>query len=476
MRFCSPTAIALACTSLAPLAGAFTQEAAAGTVAALTTQRVAFGLNRPIFATHAPGDTERLFIVEQRGVIKILDLTTETVLGTSFLDINSLVAGPSNSFDERGLLGLAFHPDYQINGYFYVYYTNNSSNTFVARYSVSLGDPNVADSSSAQGILFINQPQTNHNGGWMGFSPVDGYLYIATGDGGNFCDTGPGHTSGTGNAQDITANLLGKMLRIIPSTAPGVGGYTVPPSNPFVGVNGDDEIWSYGLRNPWRSSFDRDSGDLYIADVGQDAREEVNYAKGSSTGRENYGWRCMEGNSCSSISGCSTTGCTCGAGALIDPVHVYAHNLGFSITGGYVYRGCDIPSLRGTYFFADFGTSRIWSFLMNDGAVTEFTERTSELDPPADAINSISSFGEDALGEMYIVQRGSTSSGEIWKIIRETGLGDFNCDRDVGVVDLLQMLGAWGPCIPACPEDLDRNGEIGVTDLLLLLGQWGPTN
>lgn len=472
MSRCSIPVAALAGASLMTFSGALSELATAGTVAPLTTEHVVGGLNRPVFLTHAPGDESRLFIVEQRGVIKIFDIATETVLATPFLDIDSIVGGPSNSFDERGLLGLAFHPDYDTNGMFYVNFITNGSNTRVWRYTVS-ADPNVADDTSNVVILSLSQPQANHNGGWIAFSPNDGYLYVGTGDGGNFCDTGTGHTSGTGNAQDLTSNLLGKMLRIIPSTTPAVGGYTVPGDNPYVGVTGDDEIWANGLRNPWRPSFDRDNGDLYIADVGQDAREEINYQKGSSSGRENYGWRCFEGNSCSSISGCSTSPCSCAAGGLVFPIHEYNHPTGFSITGGYVYRGCDIPSLVGTYFFADYGTNRIWSFLVDDSAVTEFTDRTVELAPAAGSISSIASFGEDARGEIYIVERGSTTSGEIWKIIPEHGNSDFNCDGLVNVIDLLQLLGKWGPCpVGPCPEDTDHDGEVDVDDLLRLLGLW----
>ncbi len=462
----------LACFLLLPLA-AIATPADGGAVAPLSTVRVAGGLNRPIFVTHVPGDETRLFIVEQRGVIKILDLTTETVLGTAFLNIDSLVAGPANNFDERGLLGLAFHPDFAVNGFFYVNYTNNASNTTIARYTVS-ANPNVADSTSAQIIIVINQPQSNHNGGWIAFGPNDGFLYIGMGDGGGGCD----QHGANGNGQDITNNLLGAMLRIDPSTTVGVGGYTNPPSNPFVGVTGDDEIWAYGLRNPWRSSFDRDTGDLYIADVGQNAIEEINFQPGTSNGRENYGWRCFEGNSCSSISGCSTTPCGCSMVGLTFPIHTYTHAVGFSITGGYVYRGCDIPSLDGTYFFADFVTNRIWSFLYN-GSVTEFVERTSELSPSSDGffISSIASFGEDARGEIYIVDRASTTNSEIFRIIRDAGnIADFDCDGMVGIVDFLDMLGNWGPCpaVGPCPWDLDRDGMVGIVDFLELLGAWGP--
>ncbi len=473
----APTA-AIACLMLLPIAGLSTPSHGGG-VAPLATVRVASGLNRPIFVTHAPGDETRLFIVEQRGVIKILHFATESVSGSNFLDIDTVVGGPSNNNDERGLLGMAFHPDYQANGFFYVYYTNNASNVTIARYSVTV-DPDKADPSSAEIIITINEPQSNHNGGWIGFSPVDGFLYAAVGDGGNFCDTGGGHTATLGNGQDITNNLLGKMLRINPSTTPNAGGYSIPGDNPFVGVSGDDEIWAYGLRNPWRSSFDSETGDLYIGDVGQDAREEINFQPASSPGGENYGWRCFEGNNCSSISGCSTAPCGCDGTGLVFPIHTYNHPTGFSLTGGYVYRGCDIPSLNGTYFYADFVTNRIWSFLY-DGAVNEFTERTGALSPSTDGffISSIASFGQDARGEIYIVDRASTVNSEIFRIIRAPAqIADFNCDGEVGIIDFLDLLGHWGPCpaTGACPWDLNRDGDVGINDFLGLLGDWGPVS
>ena len=359
------------------------------------------------YATHAPGDTARLFVCQQRGVILVLDLGTNTFNGTPFLDIDSISIGSG----ERGLLGLAFHPDYSTNGLFYVHYTNNASDNVIAEYSVS-GNPDIADAGSARILMTINQPQTNHNGGWIGFSPLDEYLYIATGDGGNFCDTGAGHTAGIGNSQDLTSNLLGKMLRIDPIGAP----YTIPPTNPFVGISGDDEIWSYGLRNPWRCSFDRLTGDLYMGDVGQDIREEISYQPGTSLGGENYGWRCREGNTCSTFgaSGCpGTTGCNCpGADpALVEPVHSYNHSpppppAGFvcTVIGGYVYRGSVFPQLNGHYFFSDHCATAIWSIKVEGGVQTAYRDWSSKLSPSIDGftINSIRSFGEDANGELYI--------------------------------------------------------------------------
>ncbi len=382
----------------------------------LETIRVASELNRPVFATAAPGDSSRLFIMEQRGVIKILELDTNTVLGTPFLDIDSLVLGPTDRFDERGLLGLAFHPDWANNGFFFVNYVSNSRFTTIARYKISDGDPNVADPASAEIVLQFFQPFSNHNGGWIDFGPNDGHLYIATGDGGSGNDPG-------NRAQDITDQFLGKLLRINVDSLP----YTIPADNPFVGKTGDDEIWAYGLRNPWRSCFDRETGDLYIADVGQNAREEIDFQPADSTGGENYGWRCMEGNRCTGLSGCE-----CFSEDLVDPIHEYFHGTGFSVTGGYVYRGAAIPDLRGVYFFADYETDRIWSFRFVLGQVTEFTERTAELANEF-FINDIASFGEDDAGEMYIVDRGGTTTGQIFKIIASEPIcivhGDPGWDR-----------------------------------------------
>jgi glucose/arabinose dehydrogenase len=460
----SATAIA---TALLPLAALTITPAASGAVVPLTTVRLASGLQKPVLATYAPGDETRLFIIEQRGIIRILDLTTNTVLGTPFLNIDALVGGGISGNDERGLLGLAFHPNYQANGFFYVNYTRNSDaqsqeDTVVARYTRMT--PDVADPGSASLVMVIDQPQENHNGGWIDFGPNDGYLYIGMGDGGNFCDTGSGHTTNTGNAQDISNNLLGKMLRIDidGDDFPGDpnANYAIPPDNPWEGsAVRDEEIWAYGLRNPWRNCFDRATGDLYIADVGQGVKEEINYQEASSVGAENYGWRCFEGSVCATASGCSSAPCGC------------------TPTGGYVYRGCAIPSLDGTYFFADWCSEQIWSFKVVAGSVTELTERTSELAPGGGlSIDSISSFGEDAIGEIYIVDRGTGVNGEVYKIIPVTGVADFDCDGQVGVTDFLALLANWGPCpVPtACPWDVDRDGQVGVTDFLLLLSQWGP--
>ncbi|MHC4219361.1 MAG: PQQ-dependent sugar dehydrogenase [Planctomycetota bacterium] len=484
-----PRSLFAIATVVLPLAGLMTATAVGAEP--LTTVRLASGLQRPVLAAHAPGDNTRLFIVEQRGIIRILDLTTNTMNATSFLNIDALVAGPTSQNDERGLLGLAFHPNYQVNGFFYVNYTRNSDaqgeeDTVIARYTRLT--PDQADSGSASIVMIIDQPQSNHNGGWHGFSPIDGYLYIGTGDGGNFCDTGAGHTTNVGNGQDLSDNLLGKMLRIDVDgddfPADPNANYANPPDNPYVGTARDDEIWAYGLRNPWRCSFDRANGDLYMADVGQGVWEEIDYQEATSTGTENYGWRCFEGNSCSTVSGCASSPCNCNSSpTMVFPIHQYAHgspSFGCSVSGGYVYRGCAIPSLEGTYFFADFCSNKITSFKVVAGSATELTDRTAELAPGGGlTINAISGFGEDALGEIYIVDRGSSSAnGELYKIIPVTKLADFDCDGQVGVTDFLILLANWGPCaVPtACPWDLNGDGTVNVNDFLILLAQWGPVS
>jgi len=450
----------------------------------LTTELVASGLARPVFVTHAPGDFSRIFIVEQRsgstGRIRILDLATNTLLPTPFLS----VPGVSTS-SEQGLLGLAFHPDYENNGFFYINYTSSSTGsntTHVDRYQVSAGDPNVADPNTGRPVLRISQPFTNHNGGWIEFGP-DGYLYISTGDGGSGCD--PGQRS-----QDITNQLLGKLLRIdvdgddFPGST--ISNYAIPADNPFVGITGDDEIWAYGLRNPWRCDFDKATGDLYIADVGQFVREEINFQPASSTGGENYGWDCKEGLLCSGgATGCSGgLGCSCGSASLIDPINEYSHGLGCSITGGVVYRGCAIPDLSGTYFYADHCSNTIWSFVGE--TVSNFQVRTTELDPPGSlSISGISSFGEDAYGEVYICD---LFGGEVFKIVADTsgGFAGPDCNAN-NVADACEIAdgtaadangnGVPDACDPApCPWDCapdGGNGIVNIDDVLRVLNNFG---
>lgn len=385
-------------------------------------ERVATGLSLPVFLTAPPGDTERVFIIEQHtGQIRILRLADRVLLPTPFLTVPGLSTG-----FEQGLLGLAFDPAYASNGYFYVYFTNTNWDSRVVRYQVSFGDPNVANDGSATTILGFAQPQANHNAGWIGFGPNDGLLYVMTGDGGGGRDQDTGHTEPGGNAQDLTSNWLGKILRIDVSgddfPADATRNYAIPPGNPFVGTANDDEIWAYGLRNPFRASFDRQTGDLYIGDVGQNTCEELNVQPAASTGGENYGWRLREGTIQTPSLGIGGPKPPGG----IDPIFDYPHNsnqacrfsgsgsafLGAAITGGYVYRG-PVSSLVGRYFFADYYSGQFWS-LVWDGSVpsgfdgTNYGQLTDHdgdplFAPDVGTIANISSFGEDAAGNLYVL-------------------------------------------------------------------------
>ncbi|MEK7756222.1 MAG: PQQ-dependent sugar dehydrogenase, partial [Planctomycetota bacterium] len=355
-----------------------------------STVQVATGLIQPVYVTSPPGDFNRLFIVEQGGRIKIL--SGGSVLPTAFLDISSRVS----TGVEQGLLSVAFHPDYSVNGRFFVDYTNLVGDTVIALYSVT-ADPNVADPNTEVILKTILQDAPDHNGGQLQFGP-DGFLYVGMGDGGNQNDP-------LNRGQD-PGSLLGKMLRLDVDSPPDY----IPLTNPYQGAGLPlDEIWATGFRNPWRFSFDRATGDLYVADVGEDLREEIDFQSAGSLGGENYGWRCMEGSNCTGLSGC-----TCNSPSLTLPIVEYPHAGGdCSITGGYVYRGCALPNLLGTYFYADFCTGTIRSFRYVGGTVTEQQDRTAQLTPPQGPIRSISSFGEDAAGELYIV----SLAGSIYKIV-----------------------------------------------------------
>ena len=332
--------------------------------------------------TAPPGDTQRLFVVEQSGAIRIID--QGVVQGTAFLTIPSL-----SSVGEQGLLSVAFHPLYNANGLFYVYYTDASGDTRVERYSVST-DPNVADASSASLVLAVGQPAGNHNGGLLKFGP-DGYLYIGLGDGG-------GSNDQFQNGQDSTT-LLGSLLRI---DVDGGTPYAIPPDNPFVGdPDARPEIWAYGLRNPWRYSFDRSTGDLFIADVGQGSWEEINRRPASSTGRENYGWNVMEGAHCFQSGSCDQTG-------LVLPVHEYDHSSRCSVTGGYVYRGAALPSIQGHYVYGDYCDGKVRSFRIIGGVATDHRNWAADFG----TLRGITSFGEDVNGEIYI-----TAGGNVYGIV-----------------------------------------------------------
>jgi len=367
----------------------------------LGVQSVATGLARPLFVTAPVGDA-RLFIVEQGGTIRIL--ANGALRPTPFLNIRGQVLAGG----ERGLLGLAFAPDYAASGLFYVNYTDTDGDTVIARFRVS-ADPDVADAASEEVLLQIGQPFGNHNGGMLAFG-FDGYLYIGMGDGGSADDPG--------NRAQSDATLLGKMLRIDVSGGAG-SGYAIPPSNPFAGgALPLPEIWAKGLRNPYRFSFDRVMGDLYIGDVGQNEREEVDVEPLGDAGGRNYGWRLMEGFACFiPASGCND-------GSLTLPVHQYTHTGGrCSITGGYVYRG-SIAAIFGHYFFADYCSSEVFSFVWDGaGGITGLTNRTAEL-APAGGFQAITSFGEDGNGELYIVQfGGGEATGQVFRIVEMTASG-----------------------------------------------------
>ena len=347
-------------------------------------QTVVEGLDFPVWLTSPPGDP-RLFVVEKGGRVVIIE--DGTVLPTPFLDLRGQVSGGG----EQGLLSLAFHPDYSANGRFFVNFTDPAGDTRVVEYRVSQGDPGQADAGSARVVLAIDQPFSNHNGGLVLFGP-DGMLYVGMGDGGSGGDP-------QGNGQNLGA-LLGKLLRI---DVDGAQPYAVPDDNPFADTAGArPEVWAYGLRNPWRFSFDRDTGDLYIADVGQNRVEEVNAVSGAGAGR-NYGWNVMEGTRCfEPEEGCDRDGLTL-------PATEFDHGDGCSVTGGYVYRGDAVTALRGTYLYSDYCSGFVRGFRFANGQATG-ERRFPELEP---ADHSISSFGEDAEGELYIL----TAGGGVHKIV-----------------------------------------------------------
>jgi len=362
---------------------------------------VASGLSSPVHITAPRLDPNRLFIVEQTGAIRIVK--HGSLLPTPFLDLAGMVSDAS----EQGLLSLAFHPDYESNGRFFVNYTDLGGDTVIARYDVS-ADPDIADAASALILFTVDQPFSNHNGGLNAFGP-DGYLYVGMGDGGS------GNDPLEAGQDDST--ILGKMLRIDVDVVASPF-YGAPADNPD--PNAPDPlnlIWAKGVRNPWRFSFDRATDEMYIADVGQNAREEINIQP-AATASENYGWDIFEGRSCFEpgplCSACPSPVCP-GSPVFNIPVLEYDHVAGCSITGGFVYRGCALPDIHGTYFYGDFCTDFIRSFNgVSGGDAQNLLDHTAALDPPGGlSIDSITSFGEDARGELYIADQ----NGEVFKII-----------------------------------------------------------
>ncbi len=353
-------------------------------VPTLALDTVAVGMSHPLFVTTPPGDHSRLFVVERTGQIRILK--NGTLLSTPFLDITPRVSTGS----EQGILGMAFPPDYATSRSFVVYYMDPNLVSVLSRFHVPGGTPDVADASVEDTLLTLQQPGGDHNGGMLAYG-TDGYLYMSIGDGG--CCGDP-----NGHGQDRT-ELLGSLLRLNVAAS---GAYTIPPDNPWASdLNFRHELWNYGLRNPWRFSFDRTTGDLYLADVGDGSREEVDVVPQGSHGGENFGWRIMEGGECFGGGSCNMTG-------LTQPVLDYGHNEGCAVIGGYVYRGAAMPGLRGAYFYADFCSGWIRSFRWVGGAATD--QHQYDLLASSEGPNS---FGEDADGELYV----TTEAGNVYKIV-----------------------------------------------------------
>jgi len=347
-------------------------------------ETIAQGFDAPLVVTNAGDGSGRLFVAEQGGLI--FELRNGRAGAAPFLDLSNL----TEASGEQGLLGLAFHPAYEDNGRLFVNYTDNSGDTVIAEYRAQT--PHRAEPQSARTVLTFDQPYANHNGGGLTFGP-DGYLYIATGDGGS-----AGDPEGNGQALDT---LLGKLLRIDVDRGRKEGGYAVPADNPFLDRSGArPEIWAYGLRNPWRFSFDRATGRVWIGDVGQSNLEEINRASLRRAGGANFGWNIMEGRSCFATEGCRRAG-------LEPPVTQYNHEDGCSVTGGYVYRGAAQPELTGGYFFGDFCSGKVWAL---DSTVDGFKRPTELLDTD----HAISSFGESEEGELFLTD---LASGRILRVV-----------------------------------------------------------
>ncbi len=368
--------VAAACTSSATIVDPPLPQVS------LRAQEIASGLSSPVYLTAPAGDA-RLFVVEQPGRIRIIQ--NGQLVSAPFLDITSRVA----SGGERGLLSVAFHPQYRTNGFFYVNFTDLAGNTRIERFAVG-SSPDIANAASAKLILSIAQPAANHNGGLNLFGP-DGMLYIGMGDGG-----GGGDPQGNGQNRNT---LLGALLRIDVDRGDP---YAIPPNNPYVGqANARAEIWAIGLRNPWRFAFDRQAGLLYIADVGQSRLEEVDVVPATRAG-VNYGWNIMEGSACYNAPSCNREG-------LELPAVEYDHAAGAcSITGGFIYRGTAIPEIAGHYFYSDYCAGWVKSFRYASGAVSD--NRSWEMGN----VGSVTSFGEDASGELYIV----SANGRVYRIVR----------------------------------------------------------
>ncbi|HEY4233727.1 MAG TPA: PQQ-dependent sugar dehydrogenase [Lacipirellulaceae bacterium] len=487
-------------------------ECSAASAAVTGLLRVATGLNFPVYATSAPGDRDRLFVVEKGGAIKIVNLKTNTVSGT-FMTISD-----TDAAGDGGFQSMAFDPDYYnvgTPGYgkFYVDVTVDNGNTpitggpfnaispfslHVRQYSVNPSNANLGDPSTKKEILSFIKPATDHNGGWIGFNPKltpnqPQYLYVTTGDGGATFNNGGANFTMQGdpfnNAQTIDNDQLGKILRVDVHGDDFLGddnfNYASPPDNPFVGKAGDDDIWSYGLRNPWRASFDRDKGDLWIGDVGLDSREEVDRQAAGDVGGENYGWRLREGN----VQTPGTPGGPEPAG-YVPPVYDYTHPAagaasgpfqGKDIMGGYVYRGPD-PSLQGQYFFADELAPNYWRFTDPSNPTGSVENINTTLGVNSSNINVPVSYGEDAVGNLYIVDYSNASfqanRGEIYRIVTDGHLdGDYNLDGTVDALDYTVWRDTLGMSVTphGSGADGDGNGTVGPEDYAFWANNFGHT-
>jgi len=463
---------------IAVMACVCTSSALAG-LPALTTEVVASGLSQPTLTAFDPGDASPMFVLEKSGRVRLFE--DGVLRPTPFLDLSATVT--SSTFG--GMTGFAFGPDFETSGHVYVIYPagvgTNGDRVEIARYTVSASDPDVIDPASRRDILSIPNgfnPQY-HIGGTICFGP-DGFLYVPLGDG-----TNTGAEALGGMRSQSLDSYWGKTLRIDPTgdDFPGdpARNYAIPADNPFVGMGVLGEVWNRGLRNPFRASFDRETGDFWIADVGLFQFEEIDVENAGHAGGRNYGWNCAEGTACS-----TNANCDC-ADNLTGPVHVYARGASCSITGGAVYRGCAIDGLDGRYFFSDWCSGRVWSLAYDGTSVSDVVDHTTELNNGgAPNIDRVTSISEDPFGELYI----TAETGSVYKVLPAAGVVDDNgngvpdscelgnaADLDgngtVGSSDLGALLAAWGPCDGACPEDLDGDGEVGSADLGTLLAAWG---
>ncbi len=436
----------------------------------VTLELVTDGLDRPLDVTAIPGDITRVFVVEHRGTIRTVRLGEggDRLDDEPYLDITARVHRNGDS----GLIGLAFHPLYSENGFFFVHYQSEAGGRIlscIARFSVDGLDPERADPFSERIIYEWEQPRTNHNGGQLAFGPLDGMLYIASGDGGKQRDP-------DNNAQN-PLSPLGKILRIdVDSGFP----YSIPDDNPFADrADVLSEIWALGLRNPWRMAFDPANGDLYLGDVGQGGWEEIDYQPGTSSGGENYEWRVREGDHSHNSSTAYTVG------TRVGPILEYPQSggdfNGVSVTAGVVYRGCRMPDLHGTYFFSDYGTDWIRTFRVDaGGAVADLKDRTAELNAGVapDRCNDVSAFGVDARGEIYICDLGRKLFRVIPVVTDEPASfvrADSNADGWIDIGDVVSQLFHFFrgvPANPPCPDAFDSNddGALDVSDPIHLLG------